>query len=239
MKAMILAAGLGTRLRPFTLKMPKIMVPINGKPLLDYHLRMLKKQGIKEIGINLHHFPEKINGFLKNGKQFGIKVLYSYEKKLLGTAGGIKKLENFFKETFLVLYGDNLIATNLEPLIQFHKKKRTLVTIALYQCSEPWTQGVVQLDKKARIVAFIEKPPKELCSSNELSNAGIYVLEPEIFSHIPSNSFFDFGKDLFPALISKNIPMYGFQLDGYVRDIGNPKRLSNVIKDMRQGNIKQ
>lgn len=139
MKAMILAAGLGTRLRPLTNTVPKVMLPVGSKPLLEYHLDLLKKYGIREIAINLHYLPDAIKNHLGDGSKFGVNITYLFEPELLGTASAVKELGWFFDETFLVIYGDNLVEVDFSKLIKFHELRGGLATIAVYHHPEPWT----------------------------------------------------------------------------------------------------
>jgi NDP-sugar pyrophosphorylase family protein len=235
-KAMILAAGLGTRLRPLTDKVPKVMLPIEGKPLLEYHLGLLKKFGINDVAVNLHYLPDAVRNYFGDGSKFGVRVKYSFEPTLLGTAGAVKKLEGFFDETFLVIYGDNLIEVDLSRLLKFHDERRCLATIAVYHHPEPWTQGILKLNDSGRVKSFVEKPEKGSITS-DFANAGIYILEPKILLLIPKDTFFDFGKDVFPLMLKKGLPIYGCEIGGYIQDIGTPERYARAQEDVRIGRV--
>ncbi len=202
MKAMILAAGEGTRLRPLTLNTPKVMLPIAGKPLLEYILVWLRFHGITEVAINLHHLPKAITDWLGNGDKFGIHVTYSVEDTILGTAGALTRLRDFFDDTFVVIYGDILTNLNISSLTKFHQTKGALATVTLFEVENPSGCGIVELDNENRICGFIEKPAPGVTFSN-LASAGIYVLQPEVIDYIPSDTFYDFGYDLFPALLNQ------------------------------------
>lgn len=230
-KAFILAAGLGTRLRPLGLDIPKVMVPIGGKPLLQHHFELLRQQGVREFIVNLHHLPEKITDYFGDGSRFGIHITYSHEPQLLGTAGAVKKKEAELRDgTFLVLYGDNLFRFELAPLLAFHREHGALATIALWESPEPWTGGVVETDAAGRVRRFVEKPdPKEV--STNLINAGIYLLEPAVLEAIPVGQFCDFGRDVFPKLLAEGKPLYAMKPDAYVQDIGTPERLAKAQRD--------
>jgi len=219
MKAFILAAGLGTRLKPLTDTTCKPMLPIDNKPLLEYHIELLKKYGIKDIAINLYYFPEKIKEYFQDGSKFGVNILYIEEKELSGTAGPIKKNENFFDEPFVVIYGDNLTNINLDKLYKFHQEKNATVSIALYEEPHPESKGIVLLDKNKKVTKFKEKPKTEEIDSH-LANAGIYICDPQILKYIPKNKFYDFGHDLFPQFLEKNIPMFGYEMNEFLLDIG-------------------
>lgn len=238
MKALILAAGRGTRLRPVTNRIPKILVPIGGRPLFDHLIALLGKHKIFEAAVNLHHLPEQIIDYLNNKKTpVAFKLLK--EKKLLGSAGTARKLKNYFKKTFVVLYGDLLTNINLNKLIDFHRKKRALVTVVLYRVSNPTECGIVKLDRFGKILAFFEKPKPEEVFSN-LANAGVYVMEPEVFSYIPGKIPCDFGKDVFPVLLKMDQPVFGYPIkkNEYLLDIGDPKKLRQARKDMKEGRVK-
>lgn len=239
MKAIILAAGLGTRLRPLTNKLPKPLLSINGKPLMLYHLELFKKHGIKEIIINLHYLPEKIRGFLGNGSKFEMEISYSLEPKILGTAGAVRKAEAYFEnKPFLVFYGDNLTNANLTDLVRYHKKKGGRITVGLYRWDqkEVHLKSIVKLNQDHRILKFIEKPKREEIITN-IGGAGIYILEPEILSFIPPNIFYDFGKDLFPKLLAQDIPIFGYEIKGYFLDIGTPQAYQKAQKDLLKGTL--
>jgi NDP-sugar pyrophosphorylase family protein len=230
-KAFILSAGLGTRLRALGLDVPKVMAPIGGRPLLEHHVAMLRRQGVRDIIVNLHHLPEKITDHFGDGSRFGVTMTYSREPVLLGTAGGVKKMEALLRDgTFLVLYGDNLFRVELAPLVEFHRKRRALATVALWESLEPWTGGVVETDANGRVRRFVEKPDRKEVSTNEI-NAGIYVLEPAVLDAIPAETFCDFGKDVFPKLLAQGKDLYAMKPNAYVQDIGTPERLATAQRD--------
>jgi len=221
MKVMILAAGLGTRLRPLTDLISKPMVPIVNRPVMEHIIELLERNDFKEIIVNLHWYPKVIKDYFGDGAVFGVKIKYSYEDKLLGTAGGVKKVKDFFdNETFLIMSGDALTDINLNDLIKFHKQKDGLCTMVLTSVDEPSAYGVVILDEEKKIIGFQEKPPQGR-EKSKLANSGIYVFKTEIFDYIPDNEFFDFGADVFPQLVKENIPIYGYTHSRYWNDVGN------------------
>lgn len=221
MKAMILAAGLGTRLRPLTNIIPKPMLPLAGRPCMEYTIRLLKKYGVTDIMVNIHYLPEKITDYFGSGLDFGVNINYSLEKELLGTAGGLKKVQNFFQSSpVLIISGDGLTDINLSDFFEFHKKSKAIATLALKKVGDPQQYGVVKLKENAEIAVFQEKPKREEAISN-FANTGIYLFQPEIFDHIPQNTFYDFGKQVFPELLEKGIPLAGFLMEGYWCDIGD------------------
>ena len=235
MKAFILAAGLGTRLRALGLDAPKVMVPIGGKPLLEHHIELFKRQGIHEFIVNLHHLPKKITGYFGDGGKFGVKITYSHESQLLGTAGAIKKMENELRDgTFIVFYGDNLVRVEFPPLLEFHRVHHALATVALFESPEPWTGGVVETDLSGRVVRFVEKPDPKQVSTNLIS-AGIFVVEPQVLDEIPGGRFSDFGKEVFPKMVTKGLGVYAMKPDAYIQDVGTPERLAKAQQDYEEG----
>ncbi len=235
MKAFILAAGLGTRLRSLGLDVPKVMVPIGGKPLLQHHLEMLRDQGIREFIVNLHHLPEKITDYFGDGSRFGVSLAYSHEPQLLGTAGAVKKMEDDLRGgTFLVMYGDNLVRLRFAPLLEFHRARKAWATVALFESAEPWTGGVVETEPNGRVRRFVEKPDRKEISTNLIS-AGILVLEPAVLDAIPAGQFCDFGKDVLPKLVAAGQPVYAMKPRAYIADVGTPERLQKAQADFEEG----
>ena len=238
-KAMILAAGEGTRLRPLTLDTPKPLLPVGKDPLIIQHLRWLKSHGITQVAINLYHMGEKIQAELGDGTHLGVQIYYSPEEELLGTAGGLKKMEKLFDDTFIVLYGDILSDVNLTAVTDFHRQRKALMTLVLFRAANTWEVGIVDMDEEGRITGFTEKPPKGTETSN-LSNGGIYILEPDIFTYIPEDSHYDFGFDVIPILMAEKRPVYGYPLksDDYLIDIGTIDKYRQANEDMNAGRVK-
>ncbi|MCX7940781.1 MAG: NDP-sugar synthase [Elusimicrobiota bacterium] len=237
MKAFIMAAGFGTRLRPLTYSIPKPLVPIMNYPVIGHLMNNLKSYGIKEVVVNLHYQPEFIKSFLLDGTSWGIRINYSYEPKLLGTAGGVKIKQYFFDKTFIVLSGDGLSDINLSKLIKFHKRKKALCTVALKPVDMKLEYGVVSISSDNRITNFYEKPSIGEIFTN-LVNTGIYVFEPEIFKHIPKGKSYDFGKQLLPKLVSKSLPVYGYVMEEYWCDVGNLSEYKKAHYDCLDGKLK-
>ena len=219
MKAMVLAAGAGTRLRPLTDAIPKPMLPIGGEPLLVHLLRWLKRYGIEDVALNLHHLPEVIQDALGDGSQLGLNLIYSFEPELLGTAGAVKKLAAFFDQPFVVVYGDLLLDVDLAALIDYHQSRRALVTLGLKPTNDPTSQGMIACDSAGRVVRFTEKPAS-WNHEQRTANAGVYIVEPEVLQHVPTDRPSDWGHDIFPLLIAQGAPLYAQLLDGTVIDIG-------------------
>jgi NDP-sugar pyrophosphorylase family protein len=236
-KVMILSAGEGTRLRPLTLETPKVLLPIEGRPLIEYTLTWLKSHGISEVAINLYHLGDKIKDLLGDGSRFGMRVVYSEEETLLGTAGGVKKMEHFFDGTFVVFYGDNLTDFNLSTMVKFHREKKALATLATFEMSNPWEVGIVEMNDEGRVLSLVEKPQSPI---SNLANGGVYVLEKEILRYIPRQGFSDFASDIFPKLIELGLPIYGYRLkpEDYFIDIGTMSKYQKVNEDVKAGKVR-
>jgi len=252
MKALILAAGEGTRLRPLTLDRPKPMLPVGGKPLLEHLVTWLRRHAITDIAINLHYKPEAITDYFGDGRRFGVSITYSFEEQPLGTAGAARKLQPFLDETFVVVYGDVFTNLDLTRLVWLHNARKVAkgpgepegpaasppappgssgssdpcLSLALYHVDNPTECGLVELDDNDRAVRFVEKPPPGQVFT-DLANAGVLVVEPGILDHIPPDTFYDFGHDLFPQLMNQGVPLYGHVLqdDEFLIDIGTPAAL--------------
>jgi len=210
-KAMILAAGQGTRLRPLTESIPKCMMPIGGKPLLEHIIVWLRKYAVTDLMINLHHLPQVVKDYFSDGQKWGVKITYSIEEEPLGTAGGVKNVDWFFHGPFFVWYGDNLSTCRLDYLWEFHQAKGGVATIALHHREDPTASGIVGLDENDRITRFLEKPRPAQVFSHWVS-AGIFVLEPAVLQAIPAEGAPDFGRDVFPALLAQGAALYGYRM---------------------------
>jgi NDP-sugar pyrophosphorylase family protein len=234
---MILAGGMSTRLYPLTKQVPKPLVPVAGEPISAHILRWLKSFGYTDIAINVHYLAEKIFDAFGDGSAYGVKLEYLHEEKLMGSAGALKPLQPFFTDTFVVVGCDDLTDANLETLVAFHQKRGALATIGLIEADEVDQYGVVITDDDGRITEFQEKPPKGT-ERSKLVNTGIYVFEPAIFDEIPADTFYDFGKGVFPALLEKGAPFYGMRLGGaYWRDIGTPAEYRRATEDVLAGRV--
>ena len=200
MNAMILAAGKGTRLYPMTETLAKPMVPIAGKPVLEHTVRWLRDHGIRRVAVNLHHRPESVSGHFGDGSRFGVEIQYSEEPELLGTAGGVKRIESFFEDPFLVVYGDVLTDLDLGALVTFHRSAATVAhaTLALDRRPDAAQGGVVELAADNRIRRFVEKPrPGEIHSP--WVNSGVMVLDRALLARIPAGRTSDFGREILPS----------------------------------------
>lgn len=219
-KAVIMAGGFGTRLRPLTMKIPKPMVPICNIPMMEHIINLLKKYGIREIVSLLYFQPEVIKSYFEDGSRFGINMTYVSASADYGTAGSVKNGYEHLKERFIIISGDVLTDFNLKSALDFHIEKKAKATILLTRVSQPLQFGIVMTDENGAITRFLEKPSWGEVFSDTI-NTGIYILEPEVLDLIPYQEEFDFSKDLFPLMLRNNEPLFGYIADGYWRDIGN------------------
>jgi len=236
MRAMVLAAGLGERMRPLTSSLPKPLLPVANKPVLGYVLEHLARHGFTEVIANLHYRPEEMIDHFGSGAQYGVNLTFSYEEQLLGAAGGVKRcLEFFGDETFLVTGADDLTTIDLSALLRAHREAGAVASIALVEVEQTSEYGIVVTDDECRIERFVEKPKgKAPC---KLANTQIYLFESEILDYIPPDQFCDFGYDVFPALVEAAVPFYGFEIDGYWRDIGSVKDYLEAQVDVLDGKL--
>ncbi|HMO59483.1 MAG TPA: nucleotidyltransferase family protein [Roseiflexaceae bacterium] len=228
MKALVLAAGAGTRLRPLTDTCPKPMLPVAGRPLLAWTLSWLRRYGVVEAALNLHHLPDVVRTGLGDGGAFDMRLHYAYEPELRGTAGAIHNFPGFFDQPFLVIYGDLLLDLDLADLIGFHREQGAVMTLALKRTAMPQSQGMIETGADGRIVRFVEKPL--VWDGGDTANAGVYVCEPAIAARIPPGVS-DFGHDIIPALLAGHAPVYGRPLSGYLLDIGTPAAYEQAQHD--------
>lgn len=237
MKAVVMAGGFGTRIQPLTSSVPKPMIPVFNKPMMEYIVLSLKKAGIKEIAILLYFKPDIIKKHFGDGSALGVKIQYFTPDDDYGTAGAVKKAEKFLDERFIVVSGDLVTDFKIPEIIGYHEAKSSKATITLTSVADPLQFGVVITDGEGKIVRFLEKPGWGEVFSDTI-NTGIYVFEPEILSYIPENKPFDFSKDLFPSIMASGTPIYGFNAKGYWRDVGNPDSYRSSLQEITQGLVK-
>ena len=221
MRAVLMAGGSGTRLRPLTCDLPKPMVPILNRPIAEHIINLLKRNNIREIIATLYYLPDVMRDYFQDGKDFGVEMTYAVEEEQpLGTAGCVKNIEQWLNDTFLVISGDGITDFDLQAAIAYHKSKGSKATLILTRVPNPVEFGVVITDKDGLINRFLEKPsPSEIFS--DTINTGTYILEPEVLKYLPENQESDFSKDLFPTLLAKGEPMYGYVAEGYWCDVGH------------------
>ncbi len=237
MKALILLGGLGTRLRPVTCKTPKPMMPILNRPALTYQLELLKKHKIKEVIFCLNYLHKNFKKFFGTGKNLGLKINYIKEKIPLGTGGAIKNAEKFITGTTIIFNGDILTDVNLQQVIKFHKTKKAVLTIVLVRVKDPTIYGLVETDNTGRILRFLEKPSWDEVTCNTI-NAGIYIFEPELLHYIPKGINYSVERGLFPLLLEKKKPVYGFISNSYWLDIGTIEKYLQAHHDILKGELK-
>ncbi|MCT0224665.1 NDP-sugar synthase [Synechococcus sp. CS-1328] len=252
MKAMILAAGKGTRIRPITHILPKPMIPILQKPVMEFLLELLREHGFNEIMVNVSHLAEEIENYFRDGQRFGVQIAYSFEGKIedgeligdaLGSAGGLKKIQNFqpfFDDTFVVLCGDALIDLDLTEAVRRHREKGAMASLVTKRVPKDQVSsyGVVVTDPEGRVLSFQEKPSLEEAAS-DMINTGIYIFEPEVFDFIPDTTPFDIGSDLFPRLVQAGAPFYALPMDFEWVDIGKVPDYWQAIRSVLEGEVRQ
>ncbi|MCX7746703.1 MAG: mannose-1-phosphate guanyltransferase [Clostridia bacterium] len=236
MKAVIMAGGEGTRLRPLTCNLPKPMVPIINKPVMEHIVELLKKYQISDIAVTLQYMPEMIKEYFHDGKEFGVNLRYYIEQTPLGTAGSVKNAEEFLNEPFVVISGDALTDVDLNKAIEFHINKGAIATLVLKKVDIPLDYGVVVTDEEGRITRFLEKPGWGEVFS-DTANTGIYILSPEVLKFYDKDKYFDFSKDLFPILLKEKYPIYGYVTDQYWCDIGDLKAYTQAHMDVMEGKV--
>ncbi len=251
MKAMILAAGKGTRVRPITYTIPKPLIPILQKPVMEFLLELLRQHGFDEIMVNVSHLAHEIEGYFRDGQRFGVDIGYSFEGSIvdgklvgaaLGSAGGLRKIQDFntfFDDTFVVLCGDALIDLDLTAAVKEHKAKGAIATVVTKKVpkEDVPSYGVVVTDEDGKIKSFQEKPSVEEALSTDI-NTGIYIFEPEVFDYIPSEQEYDIGGELFPKLVAKNAPFYAVSMDFEWVDIGKVPDYWQAVRGVLTREIK-
>jgi mannose-1-phosphate guanylyltransferase len=248
MRAMVLAAGLGTRLRPITFDMPKPMVPVLNRPVMEHILRLLAKHGFTQTIANLHWFPELIEEHFGDGSSCGVSLSYSKEDALLGTSGGVRNVADFLGDEFLIISGDALTDLDLTAMREFHQGHDGIATLATKRVTDTSQFGVAITDSDGRISGFQEKPdPSEALS--DLANCGIYMFDKEIFDFFPvpgtskaakegdPEGFADWAMDVFPRLLESDVPFYSHEIDAYWNDIGNLAELRESTVDALTGAV--
>jgi mannose-1-phosphate guanylyltransferase/phosphomannomutase len=237
MKAVIIAGGLGTRLRPLTYGTPKPIVPVANTPFVIHQIEHLAKHGVKEIILNLHYLSDEIKRILDDGKSWGVKIYYSIEEHPLGTAGAVKNAEEYFDSGPMIVFnGDILTDINITKVLAYHREKKAVVTLTLTEVEDPTPFGLILTDKEGRVTNFIEKPNWEMATARTI-NAGIYVVDPKIFADVPRGKPYSFERDLYPALLEKGVPVYGYLSDAFWMDIGNCLKYKEAHESILRGEV--
>jgi mannose-1-phosphate guanylyltransferase len=251
MKAMILAAGKGTRVQPITYTIPKPLIPILQKPVMEFLLELLRQHGFDQIMVNVSHLANEIENYFRDGQRFGVQIAYSFEGRIvdgvlvgeaIGSAGGMRRIQDFspfFDDTFVVLCGDALIDLDLTAAVKWHKSKGAIATVIMKSVprEEVSSYGIVVTDESSRVRAFQEKPKVEEALSTNIST-GIYIFEPEVLNYIPSGQQYDIGSQLFPQLVEMDAPFYGLVMDFEWVDIGKVPDYWQAIRGVLLGEIK-
>ena len=252
MKAMILAAGKGTRVRPITHTTPKPMIPILQKPVMEFLLELLRQHGFDQIMVNVSHLAEEIENYFRDGQRFGVQIAYSFEGRIedgeligdaVGSAGGLKRIQDFqpfFDDTFVVLCGDALIDLDLTEAVRRHRAKGAMASLITKRVprDQVSSYGVVVTDPDGRVLSFQEKPAVDEAAS-DMINTGIYIFEPEVFNYIPSGEPFDIGADLFPKLVEAAAPFFALPMEFEWVDIGKVPDYWQAIRSVLQGHVRQ
>ncbi|HEX8862365.1 MAG TPA: sugar phosphate nucleotidyltransferase [Actinomycetes bacterium] len=235
MKAVIMAGGEGTRLRPLTANQPKPMLPLGNRPMMEHIVRHVHNHGFKDIVVTVQFLASQVRNYFGDGSDMGVDLTYATETTPLGTAGSVRNAREQLQETFLVISGDALTDVDLGELVAFHRRSGAMATVALKHMENPLEFGIVITREDGRIERFLEKPHWGQVFSDTI-NTGIYVLEPEIFQHIPDGPS-DFAGDIFPKLLELGVPLYGFVVDGYWEDVGNLEAYQRAHQDILDGRV--
>ena len=237
MKAVVMAGGEGSRLRPLTIERPKPMVPIVDKNVMTHIIDLLKKHGITDIVVTVQYLANTIQEAFGDGEGFGVNIQYSLEETPLGTGGSVKNAQEYLDDTFLVISGDAMTDFDLTAIIKYHREKKAIATLTLYHVPNPLEYGVVILDETGHVRQFQEKPSWGEVFSDTI-NTGIYVLEPKALDYFPSGKVFDFSQDLFPLLLKNGDPIYGYVATGYWTDVGSFQEYMRACADVLYGRIR-
>lgn len=241
MKGMVFAAGQGQRLRPLTENIPKALVPVAGRPMIDYPLLLLRRYGIREVVINLHHLGEQIEAHLGNGEKLGLEIRYSKETELLDTGGGLLKAKTFLRdETFIVINTDVLIDLPIDEVIEFHRQRKAAATLVVRADKDADRYGSMEMDADGRIYRFLNAsaPHRFSAAGAKLMFTGVQILEPRVFDFMKSEDVpqkFGTTKHTYPRMLAKGEPLYGFRFDGYWQDLGTEARIRQAEATLAAG----
>lgn len=223
---MVLSAGKGTRLEPLTVNIPKVMLPLKGKPLLELHINWLKKHGIQNFFFNVHHLANAITDYFQDGEKFGVNISYNYEEELLGTSGSLNGFRNELNETFLLHYGDVYSELDVTKMLNFHKKHQASATLVVHPSTHPHDSDIVEMDGPI-IKKLHHKPGTD--KYGNLGNAACYILEPTVFNYVKEGKS-DFIKDVFPRMLEAGEKLVGYNTDDFLKDMGTFDRYKELKK---------
>ena len=238
MKAVVMAGGEGSRLRPLTSNLPKPLVPIGNVPIMEHILTLLRRHGMSDVVATLHYLADEIQGTFGDGSEYGVQMQYSVEDTPLGTAGSVKNAEHLIREDqpFLIISGDALTDCDLTRAMEFHRAKGSIATLILYRVPTPLDFGVVITDEEGRIVRFLEKPGWSEVFSDSV-NTGMYILEPDVFDMMIEGRNYDWSRDIFPRLLEEGKPMFGYVMEGYWGDVGSLEQYREAQEDLMSGKV--
>jgi len=237
MKVVITAGGKGTRIREVTGEIPKAMIPVAGKPVLEYQLELAKRCGFKEFIFLIGHLGEQIENHFGNGSKFGVTIDYYHEVEPLGTAGAFKEIEHMLTEDFWVFYGDTVMDIDMLRMLYFHHRQKPDATLFLHPNDHPYDSDLVDIDEHNKVTAFYSKPHDNNRYYRNLVNAALYILSPKILEYIQKGKKTDFGKNIFPIALKENADIYGYVSPEYVKDMGTSERYNNVCNDIASGKV--
>ena len=237
MKVVITAGGKGTRIREIAEEIPKAMIPMSGKPVLEYQVELSIRYGFTDFLFLTGHLSDQIEKYFGNGSKFGITIDYYHEDIPLGTAGAFKEITHLLTEDFWVFYGDTVMDINMLQMLNFHRQKQADATLFLHPNDHPYDSDLVNIDKQNRVTAFYPKPHDNRLYYRNLVNAALYILSPKILSFIPKGEKSDFGKNIFPRALEHNVVLYGYTSSEYVKDMGTPARYEDVCNDIISGKV--
>lgn len=237
MRGMILAGGLSTRLHPLTLDLPKPLVPVFDRPVVDHIIDYLAGHGVDDIVINVHYFAAEIESYIGDGSRWGVSISYLREPELMGSAGAVKQVASRFDETFVVIGCDDVTDVDLSEAVHFHRARGAEATIVLHEAGEVSQYGVVVTDGDGLIGGFQEKP-RPGTEKSKLVNTGIYIFEPSVLERIPAATFYDFGKQVFPEMLAARARFYGMPTSSYWCDIGTPGEYRRCHFDALDGRVR-
>lgn len=234
-QAVILSAGLGTRLRPVTDNIPKVMIPIAGKPLLEHNIEQFKKYGVSEFFINLHYLPDVIKDYFGNGSKLGVKINYFYEQELLGTGGGMKNFESFLDDEFFLMYGDIFSQMDYKKYYEYWKTKPDAIGVQrVGETENPLTKDLVEVDDELRFLKIDAKPHKEV-PKNYRGLRGIFILKKKILEYVPENTHYEIGSQLLPDILARGEKFYGYECDDYSKGIDTIEAYQQVWQKLTNG----